>query len=113
MAQPLPGIACRINALATHVGQQTVLAALQTKLQKRLEQAGARVEDAREACLLGKTGPAKRKLGKASKALAQFSKTLRSRKAKTVPATLRDELTGTAGAIGGDVGLVKLGLVCG
>ena len=113
MAQPLPGIVCRINALAVRVGQESALDVVQAKLQTRLDQAIARVEEAREGCLLRKTGLAKRKLGRVSKALAQFSKTLRSRKARTVPQALRDELTTTAEVLRGDVGLVKIALVCG
>jgi len=112
MSQPLPGIACRINVLSVRVAQESALSAVVTRLQKQLEQAGTRVEDARETCLIGKTAGAKRKLGKVSKALALFAKTLKSKKAKTAPQALRDEITGIATEIRSDVGLVRIGLSC-
>lgn len=112
MSQPLPGIACRINALSARIGQESALASVEQKLQKQLNVATTAVESARETCLIGKTPPAKKKLGKASKALSVFAKILKSKKTKTVPQALRDQITGTSEAIRSDLGLIKIGLAC-
>ena len=82
------------------------------KLSARLNVATASLQEARTACETRQTRRAKRLLGKAGRALAQLMKTLRSRKARDVPSSLRIDVSSVAGAVKDDVILVKAGIVC-
>ena len=105
-------MSCRVDLLATRVDEEAALGAVQAKLATRLDLAMASLDQARAACETRQTRRAKRGLGKAGRALGQVMKTLRSRKARDVPAPLRTELTATATAVKDDVTLVKAGIVC-
>ena len=78
----------------------------------RLGTAATNVEKARTVCATRRTGPTRKALGKVNKALGQCAKTLRSKKARTVPQALRTTLGDLIAGTRADVTTVKSGITC-
>src|SRR5262249_3581195 len=96
-------IDCRLAALLALVGGANELGALQQKLLGRLQQAVTRDRHAESLCSKGKRHPRRKAFRPVLAALARFLKILGSRRARTVPASLVQELRTAAEGIRGDM----------
>jgi hypothetical protein len=105
-------LACDVERLQGAVEGGVAIEPIRTKLLKRLGTAATSVTKASTACSARRTGPAKKALGKLNKALGQCAKMLRSKKARTLPESLRTALGDLIAGAQSDVAIVKSGIVC-
>jgi hypothetical protein len=112
LGQPLAFVGCRLDALVARVDGESALAVVQPKLGKRLAGASAAMDRATVGCADAKTRRARKAFAKASRMLGGFGKLLSSRKAASIPAALRGELSAEADRLRGDVAVLRAGLVC-
>jgi len=105
-------LACDVVRLQRAVEGAVAVGPIRTKLLARLDVAATSVAKAGTACAAGKTGPTKKALGKVNKAFGQCAKTLRSKKARTLPQAIRTALGDLITGAQSDVAIVKSGLAC-
>jgi hypothetical protein len=110
--EPFAFLACNVARVQDAVDSAIGLDPIRSKLATRIGSAATNVEDARAACGARKTARTRRGLGKVGRALGQCAKTLRSKKARTVPDGIRTALGGLIASVQSDVTIVKSGLTC-
>jgi hypothetical protein len=111
--QTLDSAACRLDDLATRVGNDAGLASIASKLQKALDIAENNVNDASAECDAGDAKAAGKKLKKAVRRLIQYGHRLRSLKSrKNIPAEIRQPYVDDGKAIQDDLKALKKALVC-
>jgi hypothetical protein len=92
-------IICRLDALVARVTTASDLGAVQAKVLDQLGKSRAKVDQAASLCRQASRRKTRNALRPAIEKLAQARKTLGSRKARSAPQTLRDELRAEAAAI--------------
>jgi hypothetical protein len=105
-------IACRVEALAVRVGAAGELSPVRAKLLDQLETARTKLEQAETACRGGSKRRTRSAMRPAIGKLAQVRRTLGSRRARSAPQALRDELRAVADAIRGDMRTLQRASTC-
>jgi hypothetical protein len=107
-ALTLDSVSCRFDELVERVEDEDELGTLQPKLERALEKAMQRLEDAEDACETGDERRAKRSLRKVVRGLIQFGHRLRSLSGRRiVPNDLRKDLIADARDLQKDVQRLK------
>jgi hypothetical protein len=105
-------IDCRLEALIAEVGAESTLGALQPKLLDQLQKAKTHKEKAETLCRQASKRRTRHALRPAINKVAQFLRTLASRKARTIPQTVKDALRTAADAIRGDMQALQRVVQC-
>ena len=103
---------CRLEALIARVGAARDLAKLQPKLRDQAEKAKAHKEKAAALCRQASERRTRNALRPAINKMSQFERTLRSRRARSIPQALKDELLATAGGLLLDMRALQAALRC-
>jgi hypothetical protein len=112
-AATFASIDCRLDALVAEVNASTALGALAPKLQKQIQKARDRKEQADGFCRQPNVRRTKGALKKTIRIMVQVGKTLRSRKAqRSIPDPVRQQMLTDADAVRVDLRTLKAKLQC-
>jgi hypothetical protein len=112
VAATFVSIDCRLAALIAQVGGENDLGALQPKLLDQLQKAKTRKEKAETLCRQASKRRTRQALRPAINKVAQFLRTLGSRKARTIPQIAKDALRATADPIRRDMQALQRAVQC-
>jgi CSLREA domain-containing protein len=103
---------CRLADLIAEVAGESDLGALQAKLGDQLQKAKTHKEKAEVLCRQASKRRTRKALRPAISKLRQFLRTLKSRKARSIPQPVKDALRSAAGAIGLDMKALQRAVQC-
>jgi hypothetical protein len=103
VAATYASVTCRLVALGTSIQTAVPPGALADQLRALATTAGSAVTTAEQHAAAGRTKPRRKALARAFRVLGSFGKRLKTRKAKSLDATVRDALGTAAAAIRADV----------
>jgi CSLREA domain-containing protein len=112
VAATFVSLECRLMALIGEVEAASDLGVLQAKLYDQLQKAKTHEEHAEIVCRKASNRRTRKALRPAINKLRRFVGTLRSREARSFPATIVDTLSAAAGAIHADMRALRRSLEC-